>query len=115
MEPSHPVSDRFGAAPPQGGDGDRHRPGRRPQKKPIEDAYRLGELLGLTVWRRDEAGPFQTVAHPGGWRPEGDPARQPHEYLRNGTAKVLTLFHPADGRVASRGRPPAPTGCCIPG
>ena len=24
---------------------------------------------------------------------------QPHEYIRNGTAKVLTLFHPADGRV----------------
>ena len=37
------------------------------------------------------------------WRPEGEPARQPHEYLRDGTAKVLTLFHPADGRVRLEG------------
>ena len=33
------------------------------------------------------------------WRP----ARRPHEYVRNGTAKVLTLFHPADGRVRVAG------------
>ncbi|HLJ96694.1 MAG TPA: transposase, partial [Gemmataceae bacterium] len=26
-----------------------------------------------------------------------------HEYLRNGTAKVLTLFHPADGHVRLKG------------
>src|SRR5438132_1296856 len=46
----------------------------------------------------------QTVPQPGrSWRPEGDPARQPHEYIRNGTAKVLTLFHPADGRVRIEG------------
>ena len=66
----------------------------------IEDAYRTGEAMGLPVWCADQAGPFQTVPHPGpSWRPEGEPARQPHEYLRDGTAKVLTLFHPADGRV----------------
>ena len=29
--------------------------------------------------------------------------RQPHEYVRNGTAKVLTLFHPATGRVEVEG------------
>ena len=29
------------------------------------------------------------------WEPECEPARQPHEHLRDGTAKVLTLFHPA--------------------
>ena len=60
--------------------------------------------MGLSVWCDDEAGPFQTVPHPGpSWRPEGEPARQPHEYLRDGTAKVLTLFHPADGRVRIEG------------
>ena len=70
----------------------------------IEGAYRLGKSLGLAVWCCDQAGPFQTVPHPGpNWRPEGDPARQPHEYIRNGTAKVLTLFHPADGRVRIEG------------
>lgn len=28
---------------------------------------------------------------------------QPHEYLRNGTAKILTLFHPASGQVRVKG------------
>jgi hypothetical protein len=70
----------------------------------IEDAYRLGEAMGLSVWCADQAGPFQTVPHPGpSWRPEGEPACQPHEYLRDGTAKVLTLFHPADGQVRLEG------------
>jgi DDE superfamily endonuclease len=56
------------------------------------------------VWCADQAGPFQTVPHPGrSWRPEGHPARLPHEYVRNGTAKVMTLFHPATGRVRLRG------------
>ena len=70
----------------------------------IEDAYRLGEAMGLSVWCADQAGPFQTAPHPGPcWRPEGEPACQPHEYLHDGTAKVLTLFHPADGRVRPEG------------
>ena len=70
----------------------------------IEDAYRLGEAMGLSVWCADQAGPFQTVPHPGpSWRPECEPARQPHEYLREGTAKVLTLFHPKDGQVRLAG------------
>jgi hypothetical protein len=34
--------------------------------------------------------------------------RQPHEYLRDGTAKVLTLFHPADGRVRVEGATTCP-------
>ena len=56
------------------------------------------------MWCCDEAGPFQTVPRPGAsWRPAGDPARQAHEYVRNGTAKVLTLFHPASGRVEVEG------------
>ena len=70
----------------------------------IEDAYLAGEAMGLEVWCTDQAGPFQTVPHPGpSWRPEGEPARQPHEYLRDGTAKLLTLFHPASGRVRVEG------------
>ena len=95
-----------GCRAPQAGerDGGRHRPRRRVEKKLIEDAYRIGEAMGLPVWCTDQAGPFQTVPHPGpSWRPEGEPARQPHEYLRDGTAKVLTLFHPADGRVRVEG------------
>jgi hypothetical protein len=74
----------------------------------IEEAYALGQASGLSVWCCDQAGPFQTVPQPGAsWHPEGQPARQPHEYLRNGTAKVLTLFHPADGQVRLKGV----TGC----
>ena len=60
----------------------------------------MGRALGLAVWCEDEAGPFQTVPHPGAsWQPEARPARQPHEYVRAGTAKILTLFHPATGHV----------------
>jgi DDE superfamily endonuclease len=70
----------------------------------IEDAYRLGADLGLAVWTQDEAGPFQTVPYPGGtWAPAGLPAHQPHEYIRDGTAKLLTLFHPASGQVRVKG------------
>ena len=70
----------------------------------IEEAYTLGERLGLAVWCCDEAGPFQAVPHPGqSWRPAGEPARQPHEYVRGGTAKVLTLFRPATGEVRLEG------------
>jgi transposase len=29
--------------------------------------------------------------------------RQAHEYIRNGTAKLLTLFHPSDGAVRVKG------------
>ena len=70
----------------------------------IEDAYRLAPGLGLEVWCCDQAGPFQTAPHPGRcWRPEGHPARLPHDYVRNGTAKVMTLFRPADGQVRLKG------------
>jgi hypothetical protein len=44
------------------------------------------------------------VPQPGAsWQPEGEPARQPHEYIRGGTAKLLTLFHPATGEVRAKG------------
>jgi hypothetical protein len=92
----------------------------RRRKKLIEQAYTLGAELGLAVWCEDEAGPFQAVPHPGtswqpcedeagpfqavphpgtSWQPCEHPAKQPHEYIRGGTTKILTLFHPATGRV----------------
>jgi hypothetical protein len=56
------------------------------------------------VWTTDQAGPFQTIPYPGpSWEPQGQAKRQPHEYIRNGTAKLLTLFHPADGQVRAKG------------
>jgi len=81
----------------------------------IEDAYTQGALLGLAVWCQDEAGPFQAVPHPGSsWQPEGVPARHPHEYVRGGTAKVLTLFRPADGRVRIEGTRTCPNAVLHP-
>ncbi len=60
--------------------------------------------MGLAVWCEDEAGPFQTVPYAGNsWQPVAEPARQPHQYLRRGTAKVLTIFHPASGQVRVTG------------
>jgi hypothetical protein len=70
----------------------------------IERAYTEGERLGIAVWTEDEAGPYQTVPYPGeSWEPAGEPKRRPHEYVRRGTAKLLTLFHPATGEVRARG------------
>ena len=64
----------------------------------------MGEKMGLAVWVEDEAGPYQTVPYPGeSWQPEDHPVHQPHEYIRNGTAKMLTLFHPATGEVQVKG------------
>ena len=56
------------------------------------------------MWCEDEAGPYQTTPQPGeSWQVQGQAARQPHEYLRNGTAKLLTLFHPKTGEVRVKG------------
>ena len=56
------------------------------------------------MWCEDEAGPYQAIPQPGHhWQPVGAPARYPHEYLRGGTAKLLTLFHPATGQVRVKG------------
>jgi hypothetical protein len=72
-------------------------------------AYRLGETMGLAVWCADEAGPDQAIPQPGAsWRPVGEPVRQPHESVRGGTAKVLTLFRPATGEVRAKGVTSAP-------
>ncbi len=70
----------------------------------IELAYRTSAARGLTVWTEDEAGPFQTLPYPGAsWQPQEQPARYPHEHLRQGTAKMLTLFHPANGQACVQG------------
>jgi len=56
------------------------------------------------VWCEDEAGAYQTKPYGGGsWEPTGHPLQQPHEYSRDGTAKLITLFHPADGQVRVKG------------
>jgi hypothetical protein len=70
----------------------------------IELAYRLGEAAGVPVWCQDEAGPYQAIPQPGAsWQPVGEAARLPHEYVRGGTAKLLTLFRPATGEVRAKG------------
>jgi hypothetical protein len=67
----------------------------------IEAAYTQDVL---PVWTEDEAGPYQTLPYPGAhWRPTGKPVPYPHEYVRAGTAKLLTLFHPATGVVRVKG------------
>lgn len=81
----------------------------------IEDAYTRGAPLGRAVWCEDEAGPFQAIPHPGAsWPPEGHPARQPHEYVRGGTAEGLTPFRPADGRVRIGGTTTCPNAVLHP-
>jgi hypothetical protein len=72
-------------------------------------AYRVAEAAGLQLWCQDEAGPYQAIPQPGAsWQPAGAPARQPHEYIRGGTAKLLTLFRPATGMVRAKGVHSAP-------
>ena len=49
---------------------------------------------------QDEAGPYQAIPQPGpSWQPVGAPATYPHEYVRGGTVKLLTLFRPATGQL----------------
>ncbi|MBV9280433.1 MAG: hypothetical protein JOZ41_10165 [Chloroflexi bacterium] len=77
-----------------------------------EAAYRQEEL---PVWTEDEAGPYQTVPYPGcQWHPDGQPARYPHEYAREGTAKQLTLFCPRSGEVRVKGVRSAPNAVLHP-
>ena len=81
----------------------------------IEQAYRGAEAAGVPVWCQDEAGPYQAIPQPGAsWQPTGDPARQPHEYVRGGTAKLLTLFRPATGEVRGQGVTRAPNAVLHP-
>jgi len=81
----------------------------------IEQAYRLAEAWGIPVWCQDEAGPYQAIPQPGaGWAPQDTPPRQPHEYVRGGTAKLLTLFRPATGEVRAKGVSNAPNAVLHP-
>jgi transposase len=76
-----------------------------PEKKRwIELACEQAEAAGIVQLNEDEAGPYQAIPQPGAsWEPEGCPALQPHEYERGGTAKLLTLFHPASGHLRAKG------------
>ena len=75
----------------------------------IELAYHAAEEAGVPLWCQDEAGPYQAIPQPGAsWQPQGAPAIQPHEYIRGGTAKLLTLFRPATGEVRAKGVTHAP-------
>lgn len=66
----------------------------------IARASRTAEELGIPLWCQDEAGPYQALPQTGpSWQPVGQPAHRPHDYLRGGTAKLLTLFRPATGEV----------------
>lgn len=70
----------------------------------IHRAYLLAEQMGIAVWCEDEAGPYGTVPYPGtNWQPKGQPTQLPHEYFREGTAKMLTLLHPKTGEVRVKG------------
>jgi DDE superfamily endonuclease len=81
----------------------------------IELAYRTAEAAGIPVWCQDEAGPYQAIPQPGAsWQLVGQPLRQPHEYIRGGTAKLLTLFRPATGMVRAKGVTNAPNAVLHP-
>jgi transposase len=89
------------------------------RKQWIEAASTEAEAAGLAVGCQDEAGPYQAIPQPGAtWPPPaippaghpsrrpslppaippaGHPSRQPHEYVRGGTAKLLTRVRPATG------------------
>lgn len=58
----------------------------------------------MAVWTEDEAGPYLTRPYPGkSWGEQGQARHQPHEYVRNGTAKLLTLFCPSSGELRAKG------------
>jgi hypothetical protein len=85
------------------------------KKNLIERAYREGEQLDLAVWTEDEAGPYLTRPYPGkSWAEQGLAKHQPHEYVRNGTAKLLTLFCPGSGEVRAKGVTAAPNAVLHP-
>ena len=109
------MPDRHRAAEAQGrgGPGGRSEDGRK--KGLIDLAYRLAEATGVPVWCQDEAGPYQAIPQPGAtWAPVGEPARLPHEYVRGGTAKLLTLFRPATGEVRAKAVTNAPNAVLHP-
>ena len=80
-----------------------------------ELACEQAEADGLAQLNEDEAGPYQAIPQPGAcWQPEGHPVLQPHEYVRGGTAKLLTLFRPATGELRAKGVLSAPNAVLHP-
>jgi len=78
----------------------------------IEAAYTQERL---PVWTGDEGGPYQTLPYPGSHgHPAGQPVRYPHEYVRDGPAKRLMLFHPTSGQVRGKGVRRAPNAVLHP-
>lgn len=60
--------------------------------------------MGIAIWCFDEAGRYATQPYPtSSWQPSGQPAHRSPTYIPNGTAKLLTLFHPVDGTVRVKG------------
>jgi len=109
------VSDWDRAAQAESWRGDRDRSADGEKKGLIDLAYRVAETLGIPLWCQDEAGPYQAIPQPGqSWQPEGKPRCQPHEYIRGGTAKLLTLFRPATGEVRAKGVSRAPNAVLHP-
>ena len=81
----------------------------------IEQAYEQAEAAGIMQLCEDEAGPYQAIPQPGEtWHPQGKPTAQPHEYVRGGTAKLVTLFRPATGEVRAKGVLSAPNAVLHP-
>jgi hypothetical protein len=76
------------------------------KKSLIELAYQVAEAYGLPLWCQDEAGPYATRPQPGAsWQRERHAKLQPHEYVRKGGAKLMTLFRSATGEVRAKGVP----------
>ncbi len=106
------VRDRDGHPQTEERDGNGRRSRCHSEKNLIEAAYTQDVL---PVYTEDEAGPYQTIPYPGShWRPAGHPVQYPHEYAREGTAKQLTLFHPASGEVRVKGVRSAPNAVLHP-
>jgi hypothetical protein len=75
----------------------------------IELAYEHAEAAGRALGCQDEAGPSQAIPQPGeDWPVQGQPNEQPHEYVRGGTATLLTLFRPGTAPVRATGVLSAP-------
>ncbi len=109
------VSNRHGHPRAQSRHGDGSRSQGRGKKQLIEGAYEQAEEAGLPLWCQDEAGPYQAIPQPGeDWHLEGKATAQPHEYVRGGTAKLLTLFRPATGLLQAKGVLSAPNALLHP-
>jgi len=94
------VEDRLPLHKTKDGVEERSDPLTQDQKTVSERASVTAERLGLQVWCQEEGGPSHCIPQPGSsFQPEGDPARRSHEYVRGGTATLLTLCRPATGDV----------------